>query len=98
LHQLGSPPQKIAGVTVWAYAENGALYKTFTIQNGKFNFFDLPATPTGIKYFIYAEYHIVDPNDPTQIETLAANTTVILRTSHTVQTPLVTRLDLFPTN
>ncbi len=98
LHQLGTPPQKIAGVTVWAYAENGALNKTFTIQNGKFNFFNLPATPSGTKYFIYAEYHIIDPNDPNQIETLAANTTVLLKTIHTVQNPLVTRLDLFPTN
>ncbi len=98
LHQLGAAVQKIAGVTVWAYAENGTLYKTFTIQNGKFNFYDLPATASGTKYFIYAEYNITDPNDPTQIDTLAANVTVNLQTTHTLQNPLVTRLDLFPTN
>jgi hypothetical protein len=98
LHQTGSTPQRIAGVNVWAYAENGTLYKTFTIQNGKFNYFNLPATPAGTRYFLYAEYFIVDPNDANQIQQLAANTTVLLKTSHTNQSPLITRLDLFPTN
>ncbi len=98
LHQQGATPQRISGVTVWAYAENGTLYKTFTIQNGKFNFFNLPATAAGTKYFLYAEYIITDPNDPTQIQQLAANTTVLLKSANTLQFPLVTRLDLFPTN
>jgi hypothetical protein len=98
LHQLGASPQKIAGVKVWAYAENGTLYQTFSIQNGKFNFFNLPATSAGTKYFLYAEYVITDPNDPSQIQPLAANTTVLLNTTNTAQNPLVTRLDLFPTN
>lgn len=94
LHRLGtSGPEKIAGVTVWAYAENGDFQKTFSIQNGKFNFYDLPAGKT---YFLYAEYTIEDPNDPSQIETLTASTQVTLKPEHTPQNPLETRLDLFP--
>ncbi len=50
---------RVTGVEVWAYAENGKLYKTTTIQGGEYNFYDLPVG----QYYIYAEYPINKGND-----------------------------------
>jgi hypothetical protein len=91
---LNGTSQKIPGVKVWAYAEGGELYETFTIQDGQFNFFNLPAAPGGTKYFIYAEYNIVNPNDPSVVETLTDNTTVILKPNNDSTNPVTTRLKL----
>ncbi len=95
LHRLGGTNEKIAGVKVWAYSEGGELFETFTVQNGQFNLYNLPSSPSGIEYFIYAEYNIVDASDPTQIETLATNTSVLLKSIHTEATPLTVSLDLY---
>ncbi len=95
LHPTGAPAEKIDKVKVWAYAEDGELYETLTIQNGEFNFYNLPATATGIKYHIYAEYYIQDPLDPSQVEILTDNKTVILRTTNNNGNPVTTKLDLY---
>jgi hypothetical protein len=86
--------QKIPGVKVWAYAEDGQLYQTYTIQNGQFNFYNLPATAGGTRYLIYAEYHLTDPSDPTQIDTLSAEANVVLKTSNDGDNPVTTVLKL----
>ena len=86
--------QRVAWVKVWAYSQGGTLYETFTIQNGVFNFFNLPASNDGIKYFLYAEYHIVDELDPSQVETLIGQASVILKNSNDGNNPVVTALKL----
>lgn len=91
LHPLGGSTQKIAGVKVWAYAENGALFETFTIQNGEFNFYNLTpvnANP-GIKYFIYAEYFIRSSANPDQIEALTGNVSVVLTSLNNNTNPVI---------
>lgn len=95
VHQASAGDLRIAGVKVWAYAEGGQLYETVTIQNGEFNFYNLPATIKGIKYFIYAEYTIVNPANPSIIDTFAANTTVLLTNANTDANPVKKRLDLY---
>jgi hypothetical protein len=85
-------------VKVWAYAVNGQVYETFTIQNGEFNFFNLPASGPGIEYTLFAQYHQVDPNDPTQIETLWADATVLLQSIHTSANPQIVFLDVYSLN
>jgi hypothetical protein len=96
LHPLGGSAQKLAGVKVWAYAESGQLFKTITIQNGEFNFYNLdPVTTTGVKYFLYAEYFIRSSTDPNQIETLTGNASVVLTSANNNTNPVITRLDLY---
>jgi hypothetical protein len=95
LHRLGSSPQKIAGVKVSAYSEGGQLYETVTIQNGEFNFYNLPATTGGTTYFLYAEHFVIDALNPNQIEILAADSTAVVSTANTSANPALTRLDLF---
>ena len=51
----GVPTPK-AGVFIWAYAIDGEMQKTYTIQDSTFSFYDLPATPQGTTYILYAEY------------------------------------------
>jgi hypothetical protein len=82
-------------VKVWIYAENGDLFETFTDQNGNFSFYNLPATAAGVQYLIYSEHHVVDVFDATQIETLATDTSVILKSSNTQSKPLIVDLDLY---
>ena len=95
LQRLGGTAEVLPGVKVWAYSEGGELYETFTDQNGEFRFYNMPATSLGTEYLIYAEYYIVDSFDSTQVETLAANTSIRLDTSHTDANPFVVALDLF---
>lgn len=95
LNRPGGTTERIPGVKVWAYSEGGELYETFTVQNGEFSFYNLPATASGIEYFIYAEHNVVDSSDSTQIETLTASTKVLLRSTNTAATPLTVNLDLF---
>ncbi|MBE7550223.1 MAG: pilus assembly protein [Anaerolineales bacterium] len=96
VHPLAGSAQKIAGVKVWAYAENGQLFETVTIQNGEFNFYNLdPVTTAGVKYFIYAEHFISSSTDPGQIETLTGNASVVLTSANNNTNPVVTRLDLY---
>lgn len=95
IHPLGQPSENKAGVRVWAYAEGGELFETVTIQNGEFNFYNLPSTTNGIRYFIYAEHHIISASDPNQIETLTANSSVILTSNNNDLNPVITRLDLY---
>ncbi len=95
LHRLGGGTQKIEGVKVWAYAEGGTLYETVTIQNGEFNFYNLPATSTGTKYFIYSEYSVVDSRNPTLIETLVDDTAVLLTKFNDNSSPATAKLDLY---
>jgi hypothetical protein len=51
----GIPTAK-EGVFVWAYAIDGTMKKTYTIQDSTFSFYNLPATSSGTTYVIYAEY------------------------------------------
>jgi hypothetical protein len=70
----------LPNVKVWAYAENdNTVYETITLLNGEFNFYNLPATSAGIEYTIFSQYHLVQG---TQIETLAAETSTILKDTH----------------
>jgi hypothetical protein len=41
-----------SGVNVWAYQTNGPVYTTYSIQDGTYHFYNLPAGT----YLIYAEY------------------------------------------
>jgi hypothetical protein len=91
----GNNLKKIPGVKVWAYAEGGQLYKTTTIQNGEFNFYNLPASSTGIKYFVYAEHFFIDSKNPNQIQVFASDTSVIVTTANIETNPATARLDLF---
>jgi hypothetical protein len=95
IHPLGQPAEKRAGVRVWAYAEGGDLYETLTIQNGEFNFYNLPATTNGLTYFIYSEHHIISASDPNQIETLTANREVVLTSANNDANPVTIGLDLY---
>ncbi|MCK6627128.1 MAG: pilus assembly protein [Anaerolineae bacterium] len=95
LHPSAGSAQRITGVKVWAYAEGGELYETTTIQNGEFNFYNLPATTNGIKYILYSEHHIVSSLDPNQIETLSSLSSVILSNTNNNTNPVVTKLDLY---
>ena len=54
---IGGEPTQQAGVFVWAYAIDGNLAKTYTIQDSTFSFYDLPADSQGTEYVIYAEYN-----------------------------------------
>jgi hypothetical protein len=88
--------EKVPYVKVWAYEVNGnAVYETFTLQNGEFNFYNLPATAAGTEYLIFAQYNLIDPYDETQIETLAADTSIILKSTNDNNNPVQTFLDLF---
>lgn len=95
LHPSAGSAQKISGVKVWAYAEGGELYETTTIQNGEFNFYNLPATTSGIKYILYSEHHIVSSLDPNQIETLSTLSSILLSNTNNNTNPVVTKLDLY---
>lgn len=95
VHQASAGDLRIPGVRIWAYAEGGELYETTTIQNGEFNFYNLPATSTGLKYFIYSEHSIVNPINPSVINTFTANATVLLRTSNNDTSPVTTQLHLY---
>lgn len=91
----GNNLEKIPGVRVWAYAEGGKLYETTTIQNGVFNFYNLPASNAGTKYFLYSEHVVVDSSNPNLIQSLVDDTSVILKSSNNSANPATTRLDLF---
>ncbi len=87
LHRSGGSSEQLAGVKVWAYTEDGELHETFTAQDGSYAFYNLaPGT-----YYIYSEYHFIDATDPSQIETLATNTTAQL----SFGPALVVDLDLY---
>jgi len=80
-------------VKVWAYAQDDpTVYETFTIQGGEFNFYNLPATASGKKYTIFAQYHLTQGS---QIETLAADTSVILKNSNGDGNPAQVFLNLY---
>jgi hypothetical protein len=51
----GIPTPK-PGVFVWIYAIDGQMQKTYSIHDSTFSFYNLPATPTGTTYVLYAEY------------------------------------------
>jgi hypothetical protein len=97
LHFSGGSTQKLPYVKVWAYTPgNSTIYETMTLPNGEFNFYNLPATPAGTNYVIFSQYHLVDAFDPTQIETLATQTSAVLRLNlHTNNSPQQVFLDLF---
>jgi hypothetical protein len=40
------------GVNVWAYMTNGPVFSTYSIQDGSYHFYNMPAGT----YLIYAEY------------------------------------------
>ena len=94
-HQPGESGIKEAGLNVWAYSEGGELYKTFTIENGEYRFYNLPAGPSGTDYFIYAEKIIFDEIDPSQYEFLFTNTEITLKPTHNEDTPFKLDLDLY---
>jgi hypothetical protein len=90
----GGGVQNIQGVKVWAYAPDGQVYETTTIQEGEFNFYNLPASTSGIEYTIFAQHVLVNPQAPTQIETLADSRSVILKTTNNNDNPVTTFLTL----
>ncbi len=53
---LNGVPTPKPGVFVWIYAIDGTMAKTYTIQDSTFSFYDLPASPGGTQYVLYAEY------------------------------------------
>jgi hypothetical protein len=80
-------------VKVWAYAEdNQMVYETFTIQGGVYNFYNLPATAPGTQYTIFAQHNLVQG---ASIETLAADTSIILKSSNDDGNPAEANLDLY---
>jgi hypothetical protein len=87
LKYLNGTTEKIAGIKVWAYAEGGQTYQTVSIQDGRFDFYNLPAAATGTKYFIYAEHHVTNPLNGV-VETLVDNTSVILKPGPSIDTRL----------
>lgn len=88
--------EKLPFVRVWAYAENdNTVYETYSIQGGQFNFYNLPATASGTQYTIFAQYYLVDPFNPSQIETLAADSSIILKSSNGDGNPATVALELF---
>jgi hypothetical protein len=91
LHRLSAGSAKLPGVKVWAYAEDGDLYETFTAADGSYTFYNMPAD----NYVIYSEYNFINPVDHTQIETLATNTEVTLNVDNNASKPLVVNLDLY---
>jgi hypothetical protein len=84
-------PERLKGVKVWAYAPDGQVYETFTIQDGLFNFYNLPP---GVEYTVFAQYVLVNPNDNTQIETLAASGSVEVTGGNDDTTPATIFLKL----
>jgi hypothetical protein len=88
---------KLPYVKIWAYTPNNAtVYETMTLQDGAFNFYNLPASVAGTPYLIFAQYNLVDAFAPDQIETLFDDTSTILRQNvHTNDTPQQVSLDLF---
>jgi hypothetical protein len=96
IHNPDGSTEKVGYVKVWAYAEgNNQVYETYTLPSGEFNFYNLPATTTGTKYFIFAQYNYIEPTDPTQIDTLADDTTVTLKPIAVTGEPVQTFLDLY---
>ncbi|MCB0196959.1 MAG: pilus assembly protein, partial [Anaerolineae bacterium] len=87
--------KKLPYVKVWAYAQNDpTVYETMTLQDGTFNFYNLPAAAEeGTQYLIFAQYNLVDAADPTQIETLSADTSILMRVVHTNDKPQRVSLD-----
>lgn len=80
-------------VKVWAYALNDPnVYETLTLQTGDFNFYNLPATPLGTEYMLFSQYHLTQGS---QIETLADEGSVLLKSTNTISNPVNTFLDLY---
>jgi hypothetical protein len=75
-------------VKVWAYAPNGEVYETITIQNGEYNFYNLPPGT----YNIFAQHY---QQQGTQMLTLAGDRTADLMASHTYDLPLVIDLVIY---
>jgi hypothetical protein len=97
LNFSGGAVQKLPYVKVWAYAQNGAVFETVTLPDGRYNFFNLPATPGGVEYVIFSQYHLINNMvDPPQIETLTDDArTTLIQNVHTNTTPQQVNLDLF---
>jgi hypothetical protein len=75
-------------VKVWAYAPDGKVYETITIQNGEYNFYNLPPGT----YNIFAQHY---QQQGTQMATLAGDRTADLMASHTYDLPLVVDLVIY---
>ena len=83
-------------VLVWAYAEDDpTVYETLTLEDGSFNFYNLPATKAGIQYIVFAQHYVIDEFDEEQIEVLAADTSTVMKDIHTNNNPQRVSLDLF---
>ena len=75
---LNGIPTSMPGVYVWIYAIDGAMEKSYTIQDSTFSFYDLAAAdPDGTEYILYAEYQ--GPND-----LYFASTTLVLHPGETI--------------
>lgn len=90
---LNGTTQKISGLKVWAYTEGGQVHETFTIQDGEFNFYNLPAGARGTTYLIYAEHHVINPQNG-ELESLVGHTRITLQPTHTQDRPLTTSFTL----
>jgi hypothetical protein len=90
--EAGNKFQTYENDRVWVYSEGGELYQTVTIQGGEFNFFNLPASATGITYYVYAEH--VFQGGGGQVEVVANHTTVLLKSNNDYNNPAVTTLVL----
>jgi hypothetical protein len=97
LHRSDESKEKISGVKVWAYAAGGGFEQTYTIQGGEFNFFNLPATSQGTKYYIYAEHYFVDPETGLVELLVPLNTPiqVTLTSGNNNANPVKVSLDLY---
>jgi hypothetical protein len=90
--EAGNKFQTYENDRVWAYSEGGELYQTVTIQDGEFNFYNLPASATGITYYVYAEHIFKGAGG--QVEVVANHTTVLLKNNNNYNNPVVTALVL----
>lgn len=94
LHYGDGSTGKLGYVKVWAYAEgNNTVYETFTLPNGDFNFYNLPATSAGTKYFLFSQHYLIEGG--VQIQTLMDDTTVQLRAANNNNSPAKAFLDLY---
>lgn len=96
LHFADGTTSKPAYTKVWAYTPgDDTLYETFTLLNGEYNFYNLPASTAGKTYYLFTEYDVVDPDDSCQIETLSASASVKLFTTNDDDFPAKADMHLY---
>lgn len=88
LHFSNGTVSNLPGVKVWAYAQdNQNVYETFSIQDGEYNFYNLPPG----EYTIFAQYVLASGD----AEILAADTSILLKSTNDDTNPARAFLSLF---